>query len=278
VKDYRCGARTYDKHDGIDFRIQSLRAQRAGVEVLAAAAGTVARIRDGVPDISIRAPGAPPVAGHECGNAIAITHGGGWETMYCHLAKGSLKVAVGEKVQAGQPVAKVGLSGLTEFPHLHLTVRHNGASVDPFAPGLAEGACEAQGGDNGLWTPQAAQDLAYRRGAILNVGFVGAPIAPAAVEDGALPAAGPAAPFLVAYVRALNLEAGDVLELVIRGPDGVVVVADQRAPLDHAKADFTMTLGKRRPPAGWKPGVYVATYSVVRGGLLAITRTFQTRL
>src|SRR6185295_19509977 len=54
VRDYRCGRRTYDKHNGIDIRLLDMAAQRAGVDVLAAAPGRVARLRDGVADISIR--------------------------------------------------------------------------------------------------------------------------------------------------------------------------------------------------------------------------------
>ena len=68
VRDYKCSARTYDKHNGIDIRLLDMTAQRAGVDVLAAAPGRVARLRDGVADVSIRAPGAPSVAGQECGN------------------------------------------------------------------------------------------------------------------------------------------------------------------------------------------------------------------
>ncbi len=61
------------------IRILDMAAQRAGVDVLAAAPGRVARLRDGVADISIRAPGAPSVAGQECGNGVVVDHGNGWE-------------------------------------------------------------------------------------------------------------------------------------------------------------------------------------------------------
>ena len=39
--------------------------------------------------------------------------------------------------------AKVGLSGNTESPHLHLTVPQATRPIDPFARGLAPGACGA---------------------------------------------------------------------------------------------------------------------------------------
>ena len=62
-KDYRCGTLTYAGHKGTDIRIVDLDAFRSGVPVLAAARGRVRAIRDNMQDISIRAPGAPPVAG-----------------------------------------------------------------------------------------------------------------------------------------------------------------------------------------------------------------------
>src|SRR5436305_13821183 len=50
ARDYHCGGETYQGHDGVDIRIPSVRAMQAGVDVLAAAAGKVARFRDDMPD------------------------------------------------------------------------------------------------------------------------------------------------------------------------------------------------------------------------------------
>ena len=130
AKDYRCEERTYQDHKGVDIRVPSMAAQRAGVYVLAAAPGVIARLRDGVADVSVRSADASPVDGMECGNGVVIDHGEGWETQYCHLARNSLLVRQGEQVQAGQAIARIGLSGNTEYPHLHFTVRRDGQVVD----------------------------------------------------------------------------------------------------------------------------------------------------
>jgi hypothetical protein len=53
------------------------------------------------------------------GNYIVIDHGNGEFSHLGHLQPGSLKVAVGDKVTAGQPIAQVGTSGSSLFPHLH---------------------------------------------------------------------------------------------------------------------------------------------------------------
>ena len=68
ARDYQCGNRTYNGHKGVDFRLPSLRAQRAGVNVLTAAPGRVLRVRDGMPDMSVRERGVAAVNGRECGN------------------------------------------------------------------------------------------------------------------------------------------------------------------------------------------------------------------
>jgi len=276
VRDYKCGARTYDKHNGIDFRLLDMAAQRAGVDVLAAASGRVARLRDGVADISIRAPGAPSVAGQECGNGVVIDHGDGWETQYCHVAKGSVRVKVGDTVAAGAPLAKVGLSGDTEFPHLHFTVRHAGVVVDPFAPDMSKpAACTAQ---TPLWSASAARQMPYKAGAILNAGFAGGPVKMEDVEAGGIAPPGAASAYVVAYVRTIELEAGDTIEMVLTGPGGVNLASATTPPLDHAKAQNVNYVGKKRPPTGWPRGVYSARILVHRGGVVVLDRRVQTSL
>ena len=276
VRDYKCGRRTYEAHNGIDIRLLDMAAQRAGVAVLAAAPGRVARLRDGVRDISIRAPGAPSVVGQQCGNGVVIDHGDGWETQYCHVARGSVRVKVGDLVAAGTPLARVGLSGDTEFPHLHFTVRHAGAIVDPFAPDMSKpAACAAQ---TTLWTAAALRTMPYKAGAILNAGFAGGPVTMEAVEAGGVAAPAPGSPYVVAYVRAIELELGDRVEIVLTGPGGVALASATAPPLDHDKAQYINLVGKKRPATGWPPGVYVARIRVHRGAAIPLERRIEITL
>ena len=69
------------------------------------------------------------------GNAVVITHADGFDTIYAHLRKGSVAVKKGDSVKRGQRIGSVGLSGLTEFPHLHFEVRFNRSVTDPFIAG-----------------------------------------------------------------------------------------------------------------------------------------------
>lgn len=278
AQDYRCGTNTYQEHGGVDIRLQDLKAQAAGVAVLAAASGTVARLRDGVADISVKTQGAAAVAGQECGNGVVIDHGGGWETQYCHVAQGSVVVKVGDAVEAGQPIARIGLSGNTEYPHLHLTVRKDGKVVEPFAPEFAPAACYTGAAGNGLWNARAASAMQYKPGAVLNAGFAGGPVSMEMIEAGAIAPPARAATALVAYVRAINLRGGDVQKLTVKGPDGAVVATGAQPPLDRSKAQYMAFVGRRAPPGGWAPGQYLAEYVVERSGKPAVTRKFALRL
>lgn len=275
ARDYRCEGRTYQDHNGVDIRIPDMAALRAGVDVVAAAPGRVARLRDGVADISMRAPGAPSVEGQMCGNGVVVDHGDGWETQYCHLRQGSVAVKVGDAVTTGQPLAKVGLSGNTEFPHLHFTVRRAGATLDPFAPDPADKACAAKGA---LWTEAAYRALAYRPGAVLNTGFASDPVTMAAIEDATTPPAHAGGAALVAYARAIGLRQGDELALTLTGPDGKVLLTNRQAPLDRDKAQYFVFIGKRTPAGGWPKGTYSARFDVHRNGAVALTRTFRQGL
>ncbi len=279
AKDYRCGSQTYEGHTGVDIRLLDMQSQRAGVRVLAAAAGRVTRLRDGVADISVKVPGAPLVAGQECGNGLVIDHGKGWETQYCHLAKGSLIVKQGDLVVSGQPIGRVGLSGNTEYPHLHLTVREGGRVVDPFAPGMPAGACDDRtSASSGLWDGAAAKMLTYRTGVVLNAGFAAAPVSMDGLDAGGIAVPGATAQMLVAYVRAINLGVGDVQTLVMTAPNGEVVAQNTLPPLGHSKAQYVMYVGKRVPPDGWAHGRYLATYTITRGGAVALKRVFTVTL
>ena len=273
AKDYRCGPMTYDAHDGVDLRVPNMVEQQKGVDVLAAAAGVVRGVREGVEDVSVRIAGLASVKGRECGNGVVIAHADGWETQYCHMAKGSVRVKTGQAVTAGAVLGRVGISGEAEFPHLHLSVRHNTEKIDPFAPDTKAGAC---GGGQPLWSKAAAIALTYRSPDMLNAGFASAPVTMEDVESGRVAADTPAADSanLIAYVRPIGLKDGDVQIMTLRGPTGILA-RSERAPLDGNKAQFLLFVGKKRTTETWPRGNYEALYEVKRQGVTALIRRFN---
>jgi murein DD-endopeptidase MepM/ murein hydrolase activator NlpD len=63
------------------------------------------------------------------GNAVIIDHGNGVSTLYGHAA--SLNVKPGQRVNAGDIIAKEGSTGDSTGPHLHFEVRINDKQIDP---------------------------------------------------------------------------------------------------------------------------------------------------
>jgi len=275
ARDYRCGPKAYQGHDGTDFRVPSRAAMLAGVEVRAAAAGTVRDVRDGAPDHDGSGVAASRAAGTECGNGVVIDHPGGHQTQYCHMARGSLRVKPGRAVAVGAPLGRVGQSGMAAFPHLHLTVRSGGKAVDPFAP-TASGICGAGGA--GLWSPAAANALTYRSPEVINAGFAAAPVTADAVEAGAIPGPNAASPALLAYIRAIGLKAGDVQRLVVTGPGSAALAATDGPQLKVDRAQQLLFAGKRNTTGRFAPGVYTARYTVHRDGRLVREHRFQLTL
>ena len=258
VADAYCGTLSYDGHEGTDIALPSLAAQSRGVAVLAAAAGTVRAVRDGEPDILQGSPGAPDVDGIKCGNGVLLTHPDGWETQYCHMARGSIAVDVGDRVTAGTPLGRIGLSGATTFPHLHLSVRRDGVVVDPFAPDRPD-TCGDPG--PGLW----AEPLPFPPGGVIATGFADATPAYDAIKAGDVPARNDTRTPMVLWGYLYGSQAGDVVRLAITGPDGRKVFTDE-VPLDRTQAQLFRSSGRRAPAAGWAAGDYSGTVTLLRDG------------
>lgn len=94
-------------HKGIDL------AAPYGSAILASAAGVV----------------TTSTYSSSAGNYIVIAHGNGISTVYMHAS--SLLVSVGETVEQGEVIAKVGSTGYSSGNHLHFGVIKNGSYVNP---------------------------------------------------------------------------------------------------------------------------------------------------
>ena len=128
------------------------------IRVLAAAAGAVVGVRDGLDDSPLRGDDSSR-QGVECGNGVRIDHGGGWTTQYCHLRRDSVTVGRGARVAAGDVLGMTGASGQADTPHLHFQVERDGQPVDPFTGAAAArpARCDAAGSLAGaLWARYGA--------------------------------------------------------------------------------------------------------------------------
>lgn len=94
-------------HNGVDF------AGQRGSDIIAVAAGVVTWSADR----------------YGYGLMVEINHGGGFTTRYAHNEENL--VQVGDVVQKGQVIARMGSSGRSTGPHVHFEVYKNGRAVDP---------------------------------------------------------------------------------------------------------------------------------------------------
>lgn len=270
ARDFRCRARSYDGHDGADIAVADRRAVERGVAVRAAAPGVVLGTRDGEPDGAHLA--GAQVKGKECGNGVHIRLDNGWLARYCHMRAGSVAVRTGQRVAEGDRLGLVGLSGLTEFPHLHLDLKRDGASVDPFTGAdLAEGCGRPA---HPLWRASPGYDPA----ALYAAGF--ADHVPAATEiktDASSPATLGRDRPLVLWGAVLGAAAGDRLSLVLTGPDGRVVT-ERTAEIAKDQAWRFEAAGRKAPPGGWPAGTYRGDTRLERKGQPAQARSVTVEL
>ncbi|MFM2371498.1 MAG: hypothetical protein RIS85_1220, partial [Pseudomonadota bacterium] len=94
-------------HAGLDFR------GPIGAPIYVAASGTVSFV--GVKQ------------GY--GNCVEISHGNGLMTRYAHMSRTG--ASLGQKIDAGAEIGKIGNTGRSTGPHLHFEVRINDRPVNP---------------------------------------------------------------------------------------------------------------------------------------------------
>lgn len=63
------------------------------------------------------------------GKVVVVEHVGGYRTLYAHASQ--VLVRAGQRVGAGDTIAKVGSTGRSTGSHLHFEVHHSGMRVDP---------------------------------------------------------------------------------------------------------------------------------------------------
>ena len=127
-----------------------------GQEVLAPAAGHVVRAVGDFPDLQ-RVGQLPDAAfylqdlNRAAGNHAIIDHGRGIYSFLTHLRRGSLLVESGQEVEAGSVIGRLGNSGFSSGPHLHL---HFMDGPDPLRASPLPVALDLEGG---TYEPQAGE-------------------------------------------------------------------------------------------------------------------------
>ncbi|MBL8773795.1 MAG: M23 family metallopeptidase [Phenylobacterium sp.] len=110
-------------HEGVDISAD------AGVAVVAVADGVVTE--------------AGTKGGY--GRFVAVRHTAGLTTYYAHLGAIGSDVKPGVQVEAGQPIGKIGSTGVSTGPHLHFEIRDPDGK--PLNPAMFLGRAFAEAGD-----------------------------------------------------------------------------------------------------------------------------------
>lgn len=95
------------RHTGVDFAAPS------GTAIRAVADGIVSAIGNGGP----------------YGIHARLSHPGGLQSFYAHMSK--VLVSTGQAISAGQTIGRVGSTGNSSGPHLHLEAFRHGSQIDP---------------------------------------------------------------------------------------------------------------------------------------------------
>ena len=225
IKDYNCGARTYDNsagynHQGTDIGLDPdgwVLMDAREVEIIAAAPGTIISKSDGNYD-------------HNCSkdmnftwNAVYVQHDDGSIAWYGHMKSGSLTTkSIGSRVATGEFLGNVGSSGNSTAPHLHFEVYDASNNlIDPFA-----GSCNNF--NSSTWWASQGSYLRPKVNRIIAASAL--PVDATCGTDGRLKNAGSInavsafAPgshmIFVAFVR--DLATTDALTFTIHRPDGTV--------------------------------------------------------
>jgi len=261
--DYRCGTLTTNGHDGVDFRIRRSSDFGKNIPVAAAAAGTVLRVRDTMPDISVKDPAAPALGKRLAGNAVVISHGDGWVTQYSHLKRGSIRVAAGEHIGKGAIIGAIGMSGNAEFPHLHFEVRHKDETIDPFAADTSEGCTQQQ---TSLWDEDTTSILTYKATVTLFSGFSATVSQALTGYQKTIKTPTLVNPdTLILWGVTSGIQSGDVEKFEIYDPKRGVILK-REIHINKNNLQRVGYAGMRRPPQGWISGEYVGKYLLLRDG------------
>lgn len=250
--DYKGGRQTYNEHTGTDIAIKNISQMRQGVDVIATASGTVVATRDGIQDKNALSQDLSQLQNIACGNRVAIKTGE-WITDYCHMKNGSIRVKKGDYVSTGQTIGQIGMSGLTEFPHLHISVQQGNQFFDPFT-GLER---YSKGYKNPLWNPSVLQQLSYKPHVIYNIGVSNEipsllNIRNEKYKNNQISSN---SDLLLVWLDTMHVEVNDIIDVSVSNFNGIPYLK-QRIVVDKANAKKMFYTGKRKPANGFVKGNY----------------------
>lgn len=261
VKDASCEARSYDGHKGTDIAIRDWGEVLQGVAILAPAPGKVLGIRNGEADQFSTKSELTAIRnrGRECGNGVRIDHGEGWVTQFCHMKKGSVSVAFGDEISAGTKLGEVGMSGITEHPHMHMSLTKDDEVIDPYTGRKASQDCGLDKAQP-LWSDA----MPYAGFAIYDAGFTAARPNFSAIAQGKREAKPHStSPAFIFYMSFFGARAKDEIHLTILQPDGETFT-EQNITQERTQARRHYFIGRKNSKGRFMTGKWTAKAVILR--------------
>lgn len=90
--------------------------------------------------VKVTADGTVALVGKQSGygNVVMVNHQGRYTTVYGHLSRFAAGLHVGQRVNQGEVIAYVGMTGLATGPHLHYEFKIDGTQRDPLRVALPD--------------------------------------------------------------------------------------------------------------------------------------------
>jgi hypothetical protein len=263
AQDYACGPSAADGDVFLRLGLADASAIPLNVPVVAIDDGKVVDVSDGLDDRLAASKKQIKMGTSNCGNGVVIKHAGGMESAYCHMRKGSIRVARGDTVRKGDIIGAAGQSGVALWPQLGFSIREGGYFIDPVT-----GASPAEGCGQRVRPAIALPDefTHYQPAAIVALGFSTAPIPPAAMALGQAPRfaqMNPGERTINLWGMVLGVHKDDQIEIRLRDPRGRSFYYDrQYADSDYER--FPINANRSRGYVNWRTGLYSGTVTITR--------------
>ncbi len=267
IQDYKGGKITYKNNKGVDIAVKTVSDLKNGIPVISAQDGEVVFVRNDVPD---NYPLGPENASEEppfYGNAVVIEHNNGWKTAYFHLKKGSIRVKPGDFAGKGKKIARMGLSGNTNFPCLHFAVIYDKSYFDPFS-GLELANKEKLKQYKPFWSASVKETLKYREVIIPNIGVSQEEPSLFSIKEGKYEDIEIMndTPELFFWVRGFHFIPNDLIKINLINPEQKLVL-DSQFRIKSNKIEQVVSFKKPKEDQTWVPGIYMMKIEFYRPGL-----------
>jgi murein DD-endopeptidase MepM/ murein hydrolase activator NlpD len=275
-QDYKCGFLSYNKHKGTDFRLIDFSHMKQNISVFASKSGTIKSTRNNQEEFIYFNDKTKLEKGKECGNGVVISHENGFESQYCHMQKNSIKASPGDKIKQGDIIGYVGMSGKTEFPHLHISFRKNGKTIDPFTGEFQDQQtlnCQNLTTQKSLWNFDTKTKLKYINTAILDFNITDKIPNRKDTRYGKFKEnqLNQNSKYLILWANLMGIKKADKIHFNIKDKAGNIVFQNTQT-MKKNYAEYFLYTGKKLKSLNLKKDIYSATIKIKRNNKIIKTK------